>query len=351
MRLRERGFFRFRPLRPPRRQSPVSSPCCTRGYNPCMGKRGIIIAAVVLALLVGVVVMVWEINDWPPPRLILKYGFPPTGGPTGNTRVIEGVEFAELKPGYFRMGSHFHCERGDLLGRVSAVFGFSWGNHPFHARFECPTRWVEIDYNFWIARTEVTNEQYERCEHYKRFASDQVRSDYSPGDRHPKVEAMWWDAKAYCAWLSEKTGWSLRLPSEAEWEYACRAGNPGKYCFGDNADLLSEYAWHYDGEGDNDGRGGAQEVATRRPNAWGLHDLHGNAAEWCQDTEHRGYEDAPTDGSAWTTGGKYGERFRILRGGDWGDDPIYYRSSWRACDTPETEHYGYGFRPVFTLEE
>ena len=69
-----------------------------------MRRRRIVIAAVVLALLVGVVVVVWNLADWPPPRLILKYGFPPTGGPTGRTKVIEGIEFVELKPGYFRLG-------------------------------------------------------------------------------------------------------------------------------------------------------------------------------------------------------------------------------------------------------
>ena len=110
--------------RSPRRPSHVGNSCLVhqktrwdgrRGTGGCqirrcsytggMGKRRIILAAVVLVLLAGIVTILWLVLDWPPPRLILKYGFPPTGGPTGNVRVIEGIEFVELSPGYFRMGS------------------------------------------------------------------------------------------------------------------------------------------------------------------------------------------------------------------------------------------------------
>ena len=119
-----------------------------------MGKRRIIIitAAVILLLLAGIVTILWSGLDWPPPRLILKYGFPPTGGPTGNVRVIEGVEFVELKPGYFRMGSHYRCDTGDLLGRVCRPLGLPWGRESSHDTLT-PPRWVEFTEPLWVARS------------------------------------------------------------------------------------------------------------------------------------------------------------------------------------------------------
>lgn len=125
-------------------------------------KRTVLILAALL-LLVGVIVIAWEVNDWPPVRLILKYGFPPTGGPTGNVKTIEGIEFVEFSPGYFRMGSTYFAEGGDLLGKICAPLGLSWGNQP-EPSDEMPTRWVEARYRLWVARTEVTNSQYEKFE-------------------------------------------------------------------------------------------------------------------------------------------------------------------------------------------
>ncbi|MCU0725368.1 MAG: formylglycine-generating enzyme family protein, partial [Planctomycetes bacterium] len=122
----------------------------------------LLIAAFVVLFLVGLVSAVWNLCDQPPPRLILKYGFPPAGGPTGRTMTIEGVEFVELKPGYFRMGSHFFCQEGDLVGRICAALGLPWGKHPRHNTNECPPHWVEIRTGFWMARTEITNGQFER---------------------------------------------------------------------------------------------------------------------------------------------------------------------------------------------
>ena len=100
---------------------------------------------------------VWVILDWPPPVLLLKYGLPPAGGPTGKTKEIEGIKFIEISPGYYRMGSHYLCEKGDLLGFVGSLVGMDWGTPPKHLRTECPQGWAEIKEPFWIAETEVTN--------------------------------------------------------------------------------------------------------------------------------------------------------------------------------------------------
>jgi len=109
-------------------------------------KRTVLILATLL-LLVGITTIVWEVNDWPPVRLILKYGFPPTGGPTGNVKTIEGIEFVELKPGYFRMGSKFNAKGGDWLGKLCAPLGLPWGKQP-EPSDEMPVHWVEFRRGF-----------------------------------------------------------------------------------------------------------------------------------------------------------------------------------------------------------
>jgi formylglycine-generating enzyme required for sulfatase activity len=258
----------------------------------------LLIVALVVLFLVGLVSATWNLCDWPPPRLILKYGFPPTGGPTGRTMTIEGVEFAELKPGYFRMGSHFFCWKGDLLGRVCAVLHLPWGKQPTHYRdmCGCPPRWVEIESRFWIARTEVTNGQYER------FATEHSRHEWTPAESHPVAPLSWDEARRYCEWLSGRRRLTVRLPNEAEWEYACRAGSTTAWCFGDDEAGISEYAWS--GAALEEG---AREVGTRRPNRWGLHDMYGNVWEWCEDTYRWDFEDAIVDAPLG----------RVIRGGSW----------------------------------
>ncbi len=118
-------------------------------------KRRLIIAVVVL-LLAGLVSVLWTALGWPPVRLVWKYGFPPSMAPTEETVKLEGVEFVRISPGYFRMGSHFLCEKGDLLGRLSSLLGLSWGTPPEHS-WECPPHWVKFAEGYWIARTEITN--------------------------------------------------------------------------------------------------------------------------------------------------------------------------------------------------
>jgi formylglycine-generating enzyme required for sulfatase activity len=163
------------------------------------------------------------------------------------------------------------------------------------------------------------------------------------------VDVSWEDAKKYCAWLSAKSGRAIRLTSESEWECACRAGSDREFCFGDDEKPLGEYAW-YDANSDNK----AHEVGTRRANAWGLHDLHGNVWEWCEDTYHENYEGAPAGGTAWTEGGvewEPGAPFRVSRGGGWFDWAERCRSAFRRRFHPGVRYRYLGFRPAFWPSE
>jgi formylglycine-generating enzyme required for sulfatase activity len=196
-----------------------------------------------------------------------------------------------------------------------------------------PVHWVEFRHGFWIARTEITNAQYER------FDRDHLRTPYSSGLDTPVVDVSWYDAKAYCEWLSKISGRAIRLPSEAEWECACRAGNDGAFSSGDRAEDLSKYAWFA-----LEPESGARAVATNRPNRWGLSDLHGNVLEWCEDTWHESYEKAPTDGSPWVDVKGPGT---ILRGGAWNSSAGDCRSAIRTGRYEKLGSPYVGFRPAF----
>ncbi|MHC4473815.1 MAG: formylglycine-generating enzyme family protein [Planctomycetota bacterium] len=254
--------------------------------------------------------------DDPPPHLVAKYGPPPVGGPTGRRKTVEGIEFIELKPGYFLMGSEEHeCQK--------------------------PEHWVEIAYSFWIARTEVTNQTYER------FDSLHRRMDVSPSEAHPAVNMTIDDASRFCEWLTSRDEGEFRLPSEAEWEFSCRSGAQGRFCFGDADDRLAEFGWFNGNSG-----GTLHPVMTKLPNAWGLCDMHGNAWEWCGDEWHDDYEGAPNDGSTWASG-KPGTV--VLRGGGWEVFPTACLSTTRmwvfADRLPHSMRRAVGFRPVAIFPE
>jgi formylglycine-generating enzyme required for sulfatase activity len=254
-------------------------------------KRPLLIV-VVLLLLCGIGIAVWTVAGLPPVRMVWRYGFSCGPKPTGKREIFEGVEFVEIGPGCFRMGSQKNAEGGNFLGRWCARFGLLWGDQP-EPSSEMPVHWVEFPRGFFIARHEVTNEQYEA------FDPEHERTRWSPGNRDPVVRVSWEDARKYCAWLSRRSGQLMQLPAESEWECACRAGSDGDYCFGDNRKLLGRYAWY---DANTDDR--AQEVGTRRANAWGLFDFHGNVLEWCEDAWHSNYVGAPSEGAAWTKGGE-----------------------------------------------
>jgi formylglycine-generating enzyme required for sulfatase activity len=300
-------------------------------------KRLLLIALVAFVLfLIGGTV--WTLADLPPVSMVWRYGFSYHPAPTGKVETFEGVKFVEIGPGCFRMGSRELAEGGDLLGRWCARFGLPWGDQPEPSN-EMPVHWVEFRRGFFMARTEVTNAQYEV------FDPEHQRSRRSPGDNDPVAEVSWEDARKYCAWLSEKSGRVIRLPSESEWECACRAGSEREFCFGDDEKRLGEYAWYRENS-----EGKAHQVGTRRANAWGLHDLHGNVWEWCEDTYHENYEGAPGDGTAWTEGGEEwepGSPLRVRRGGGWYIPAEFCRSAFRGGLHPSLRYHVLGFRPAY----
>lgn len=153
-------------------------------------------------------------------------------------------------------------------------------------------------------------------------------------DSHPATCVNWEDACAYAAWVAKLTGQPYRLLSEAEWEYACRAGTMTRYAFGD--DLGANQANF------NNSKGGTTPVGAYPANRFGLHDMHGNVLDWCKDIWHETYKGAPTDGSAWTTSGDAVSR--VLRGGSWNYIPQNLRSASRGRINPTRRLSNIGFR-------
>jgi formylglycine-generating enzyme required for sulfatase activity len=153
------------------------------------------------------------------------------------------------------------------------------------------------------------------------------------------VCVSWEDAKTYVEWLGKETGQLYRLPSEAEWEYACRAGTTTRYWWGDDSPTPEQANF-----GMNVRR--TTEVGFYPANPWGLHDMHGNVWEWVEDCWNDSYEGAPNDGSAWTSGDC---SRRVLRGGSWNYEPELLRSALRSVDLTGGRDNYVGFRVARTL--
>ncbi|MBF2047424.1 MAG: formylglycine-generating enzyme family protein [Elainella sp. C42_A2020_010] len=177
-------------------------------------------------------------------------------------------------------------------------------------------------------------------------------------ENRPVEQVSWYEAVEFCLRLSHHTGRSYRLPSEAEWEYACRAGTTTPFHFGETLTTdLANYSgvnWDYQGKICSKGAyGQGPEGVDRREttkvgelgsaNAFGLYDMHGQVREWCQDCWHRSYEGAPSDGSAWAEADC---QQRILRGGSWNSSPNACRSAFRNKLDADAQLYDVGFRVV-----
>jgi len=188
---------------------------------------------------------------------------------------------------------------------------------------EGPVHTVELD-GFWMAKYEVTQEQYEAV-------MGKNPSNFK-GAKNPVEMVSWNDATDFCRKLTDKVGRasspakSFRLPTEAEWEYACRAGSSTRFCFGDSDNGLDEYAW-YGGNSDNT----THPVGEKKPNDWGLYAMHGNVWEWCGDWYGEKYYGSSDRKNP--QGASSGE-LRVLRGGSWFRDPGDCRSAFRFGNGP-----------------
>jgi formylglycine-generating enzyme required for sulfatase activity len=235
-----------------------------------------------------------------------------------------GPELVLIPTGRFEMGS----------SEIERATAMKSGSQKAWLARETPQHWVSIAYSFALARHPVTVGQWRQFARATGWESMSDTDWNAPGfaqtDEHPVVAVSWYDVQKYLSWLTAKTGQLYRLPSEAEWEYACRAGTHTAFSFGE--DISTERA-NYDGNFTyNNGvkgefRQGTTRVDAFQPNPWGLFDMHGNVWEWTQDVVHENYEGAPSDGSAWEQGGDPARR--VLRGGSWLYQPRYLRSALR----------------------
>ena len=204
-------------------------------------------------------------------------------------------------------------------------------------------------FTFFMGRYPVTQAQW-------RFVAElpQVKQNLNPnpsrftGDDRPVEKVSWYDAVEFCDRLSVYTKRDYRLPTEAEWEYACRAGTQTPFYFGKT--LTTDLA-NYNGNHTYDQGSQGDYRAETTPvdhfgiaNAFGLCDMHGNVYEWCADHWHDNYDDAPTDGTAWLDENKNNPR--VLRGGSWYHYPKYCRSASRIDNSPNFTNYSLGFRVV-----
>ncbi|MCX7170356.1 MAG: formylglycine-generating enzyme family protein [Proteobacteria bacterium] len=266
-------------------------------------------------------------------------------------------EMVVVPAGNFSMGSP-----GDETGRFEV---------------EGPVHKVTLRRDFALGKTHVTRGQFalfvnatghdagNKCYTFEdgKYLERSGRSWRDPGfpqqDTHPAVCLNWSDARAYAEWLSKKTGKTYRLPSEAEWEYAARAGTGTARYWGDSPDQACGYANVMDSTGKasvpgvtwevhdcSDGHAYTSPAASFKPNSFGLYDMIGNAWEWTEDCWNDNYNGAPVDGSAWTKGFCLQ---RVLRGGSLYYTPRYARSATRYRFISTFRNYIYGFRLARTL--
>jgi formylglycine-generating enzyme required for sulfatase activity len=191
---------------------------------------------------------------------------------------------------------------------------------------------VTISKHFYLQTTEVTQKQW------KQVMGSNPSSFKDCGDDCPVDSVSWNDAQEFIQKLNQmESGAKYRLPTEAEWEYACRAGSKGRFYFGDEEAKLGEYAWY----GGNSG-GKTHPVGKKKPNDWGLYDMYGNVFEWVEDDYHESYTGVLYDERAWIDSPR--GSYRVIRGGGWSLDARYCRSATRLRYRPDIRDYDLGFR-------
>lgn len=238
-----------------------------------------------------------------------------------------GMRMVRIEPGAFRMGIGESPIPKEVLAK-------SWRDKITFD--EQPAHYVTISRPFYMGACEVTNAQYEQFDPAHRALRGKL--GFSTGDDEAVVFVDWHEATKFCQWLSNTEGTHYRLPTEAEWEYACRAGTTTAYQWGDEpdkghgwcnaADLTGKRTFKkwWDTFPWSDGYVFTAPVGWFKPNAWGLSDMHGNVWEWCSDWYEKGYyARSPREDPAGPTTGQY----RVLRGGSWDHSPAPLRSANR----------------------
>ncbi len=276
----------------------------------------------------------WTLDGSPLPNSGKSYLYTALGG--NHTLVVKAKHIL----GTDTQTWNIHDPITDLLNSMVSILGgtFIMGstdNEYNWAQYTTPVHQVTLQ-GFEIGAYEVTQAQYEA------IMGTNPSWIQGPGTENNPVERVnWFEAREFCTLLSAQTGRTFTLPSEAQWEYACRAGSTTLYNFGDDDGQLRNYAWYSVNSNYT-----THPVGAKLPNNWGLYDMHGNVEEWCLDSWHDNYIGAPTDGSAWEpeTGS-----LRIIRGGCWGVTvPWPCRSAYRISTIINTDFRGndWGFRVV-----
>jgi formylglycine-generating enzyme required for sulfatase activity len=227
-------------------------------------------------------------------------------------------------------------------GKGTYPASFSMGSAEGPAN-EKPAHKVTFKAPFAMAKYEVTQELYEAV-----MGKNPAKWQ---GPRNSVEMVSWPDANEFCKKATAELvrrkllaeGETIRLPSEAEWEYACRAGTTTKYSFGDKADELKDYAWF-----EANSKGEDPPVGKKKGNPWGFHDVHGYVSEWVQDAWHADYEGAPTDGSVWDA---KEPKERVARSGSFADPADECRSAYRHHFAPDHRSDRVGFRCVLEKGE
>ncbi len=295
------------------------------------------------------------------------------------------MELVLIPSGEFMMGS------GELAEETAAFFKKNYGMHFETAELaeefnrlqdEHPQHRVRITKPFYLGTYNVTRGQFRQFvkdtgyktdaeKHGQAWGWDRGQKDFYPNekyswrntgfeqtDEHPVANVSWNDAVAFCQWLSKKEGKTYRLPTEAEWEYACRAGTTTRYYSGDDPEMLAKVAnvanatakaqfpdWKYTIKA-NDGYVFTAPVGQFKPNAFGLYDMHGNASQWCADWYGGGdyYGKSPANDPTGAVAGIG----RVVRGGSWNDRSVYTRSAFRGNGDPDRPRINAGFRVART---
>jgi formylglycine-generating enzyme required for sulfatase activity len=206
---------------------------------------------------------------------------------------------------------------------------------------------VTINKAFYMQTTEVTQSQWRTLMGTEPWEGQESSKYVKEGANFPAVYVSWDDAIAYCEKLSEREGKVYRLPTEAEWEYACRAGTETRWSFGDDEKALGDYAWHHNNAFAIDEKY-AHQVGRKKPNAFGLYDMHGNVYEWCHDYfEEDYYKQSPAQDPPGPASGS----FRVFRGGSWSLRYSHYsRSAYRYRSDAGYRGDDFGFRLVRELD-
>ena len=258
-----------------------------------------------------------------------------------------GMRFKNIPAGSFYMGSCKPDKKREFMG-LPCPSGADVSPDDEARDRETPQHKVRISRSFRMGVHEVTLGQF------KQYIADAGRDDLLTddfiednrnGDRAPVTNVSWHDAQDFIDWLNKKEGArSYRLPTEAEWEYAARAGTTTKYSWGNT---IGHNRANCEGCGSQWDNKRPAPVGSFAANAFGLYDMHGNVSEWVEDCWHDNYKGAPTDGRAWKTG--CDSESAVLRGGSWFGNPLWLRSAGRSWYGPSRRVDALGFRLVQDL--